>query len=259
MESKGIVRRVDELGRIVLPREMRKSLNIRIGSKLEIGIVDGNKFLLSKYSDMASLKEYSDAVANAISVSIEHDVLISDMERILSSSKKKYLNKEFSEEVQELIKKKPLFMGEFGPNARVFKTEEDAEEVWTETVRLATESGFKGFAVWTLESHNQTECWNILADDGKFDLFLELVSIHTGLEIPDGDDSDAGASFDDDDEEDKKAVSGKDSDINDEVTDDLEADLATKTNDELKQICEEKGIDTKKLKTKSELIDAILA
>ena len=110
MESKGIVRRVDELGRIVLPREMRKSLNIRIGSKLEIGIVDGNKFLLSKYSDMASLKEYSDAVANAISVSIEHDVLISDMERILSSSKKKYINKEFSEEVQELIYKKEIII-----------------------------------------------------------------------------------------------------------------------------------------------------
>ena len=75
-------------------------------------------------------------------------------------------------------------MGEFGPNARIFPTPEKAREVWTETVRLATESGFKGFAVWTLESHNQTECWNILADDGKFDLFLELVSIHTGLELP---------------------------------------------------------------------------
>ena len=90
----------------------------------------------------------------------------------------------YTDEVQELLKKKPLFMGEFGPNARVFPTEEAAREVWTETVRLATESGFKGFAVWTLESHNQTECWNILADDGKFDLFLELVSIHTGLELP---------------------------------------------------------------------------
>ena len=108
MECKGIVRRVDELGRIVLPREMRKSLNVRVGSKLEIGIVDGNKFLLTKYSDMISLKEYSDAVASAISVSIEHDVLISDMEKILSSSKKKYINKNFTEEVQELIYKKEI-------------------------------------------------------------------------------------------------------------------------------------------------------
>jgi len=110
MEQKGIIRRVDELGRIVLPREMRKMLNIRIGTKLEIGIVDGNKFLLTKYSDMVSLKEYSDAVASAISVSIDHDVLISDMENILSSSKKKYVNKQLSEEVQELIYKKDIVM-----------------------------------------------------------------------------------------------------------------------------------------------------
>ena len=110
MEQKGIIRRVDELGRIVLPREMRKMLNIRIGTKLEIGIVDGNKFLLTKYSDMVSLKEYSDAVASAISVSIDHDVLISDMENVLSSSKKKYINKQLSEEVQELIYKKDIVM-----------------------------------------------------------------------------------------------------------------------------------------------------
>ena len=110
MECKGIVRRVDELGRIVLPREMRKSLNVREGTKLEIGIVDGNKFLLTKYSDMVTLKEYSDAVASAISVSIEHDVLISDMEKVLSSSKKKYINKNLTEEVQELIYGKEIII-----------------------------------------------------------------------------------------------------------------------------------------------------
>ncbi len=119
MECKGIVRRVDELGRIVLPREMRKSLNIRVGSKLEIGIVDGNKLLLTKYSDMITLKEYSDAVAEAISVSIEHDILISDMEKILSSSKKKYINKTISEEVQELIYKKEI----------VIKKQDDGSEM----------------------------------------------------------------------------------------------------------------------------------
>lgn len=108
MEQKGIIRRVDELGRIVLPREMRKMLNIKVGSKLEIGIVDGNKFLLTKYSDMVSLKEYSEAITNAISVSIDHDVLISDMENILSSNRRKYINKQLSEEVQELIYKKDI-------------------------------------------------------------------------------------------------------------------------------------------------------
>ena len=119
MECKGIVRRVDELGRIVLPREMRKSLGIRVGSKLEIGIVDSSKLLLSKYSELVSLKEYSDAVAEAISVSIEHDILISDMEKILSSNKKKYINKVTTEEVQELIYKKDI----------VIKKQDDGSEM----------------------------------------------------------------------------------------------------------------------------------
>ena len=121
MESKGIVRRVDELGRIVLPREMRKSLNVWVGTKLEIGIVDGNKFLLTKYSDMVSLKEYSDAIANAISVSIEHDVLIADMERVLSANKKKYINKEFTEEVQELIYKKEIVIKKFDDGSEMLE------------------------------------------------------------------------------------------------------------------------------------------
>ncbi len=121
MEGKGIVRRVDELGRIVLPREMRKMLNVRVGSKLEIGIVDGNKFLLTKYSDMASLKEYSDAVASAISVSIEHDVLISDMEKVLSSNKKKYINRNLSEEVQELIYNKEIIVKKQADGSEMLK------------------------------------------------------------------------------------------------------------------------------------------
>ena len=82
---------------------------------------------------------------------------------------------------RELLKEKCIFMGEFGPDTRTFPTMEEANEVWTETVRLATEAGFSGFAAWTLESHSQVSCWNLLADDGKFDLFRELVRIHTGV------------------------------------------------------------------------------
>lgn len=108
METKGIVRRIDELGRVVLPREIRKSLNLRVGSKLEIGLADSNKIVLTKYSEMNSMKDFSDAVADAISVSIEHDVLISDMEKIISSNKKKYINKNFTDEVQEMIYKKEI-------------------------------------------------------------------------------------------------------------------------------------------------------
>lgn len=121
MEGKGIIRRVDELGRIVLPREMRKMINVRVGSKLEIGIVDGNKFLLTKYSDMSSLKEFSDAITNAISVSIEHDVLVSDMENILSSNKKKYIGRQLNEDVQELIYQKEIIIKKQDDDSEMLK------------------------------------------------------------------------------------------------------------------------------------------
>lgn len=88
----------------------------------------------------------------------------------------------WEDEVQTALKSKPILMGEFGPNYNIFPTQEEAAHVWQETVRLAQEAGFKGFACWTLESHDQKECWNILSDDGKFDLFRSLVRTMRGLE-----------------------------------------------------------------------------
>lgn len=129
MEAKGIVRRVDELGRIVLPREMRKMAGVRVGSKLEIGIVDGNKFLLTKYSDIASLKDYSASICEAIAVSVEHDVLITDMESVLSSNKKKYIGKSLNEDIQELIYEKQI----------VIKKQDDGSEMLDFFVDLTAE------------------------------------------------------------------------------------------------------------------------
>lgn len=106
MESRGIVRRVDELGRIVLPREMRKLLNIREGTRLEISIVDGDKFLLSKHSPMVELKSYAENVVRAIASAVEHEVVITDMEEVIFANKKKYFQKKINIEVQDLISKR---------------------------------------------------------------------------------------------------------------------------------------------------------
>lgn len=76
---------------------------------------------------------------------------------------------------------KPLFMGEFGPNFNLFPDETKANQVWTRTVELAAEAGFKGFACWTLDSHDQKECWNILAGDGNFNVFRQLVRSMRGI------------------------------------------------------------------------------
>jgi AbrB family transcriptional regulator, transcriptional pleiotropic regulator of transition state genes len=51
MKSTGVVRKIDELGRIVLPSELRKVFNIREGDELEIS-VDGEKVILQKRQDL---------------------------------------------------------------------------------------------------------------------------------------------------------------------------------------------------------------
>ncbi len=121
----------------------------------------------------------------------------------------------YAEETQKLLKKKPIVMGEFGPSSTIFKTLEEATQVWLETARLAKEVGIAGFCCWTLESHNQVNCWNILADDGKFDTFRELVKIFadeaqepTPPNPPDGGDDKPGPKPDDGEKDPPKKVKG---------------------------------------------------
>lgn len=107
-EGKGIVRRVDELGRIVLPREMRKMLDIKEGTRLQIGIVEGDKFLLSRYMPMNNMRDYAPTAINAMQCVIEHDIIICDLEQVVCSNKKKYLDKKLHGETQDVLYKRDV-------------------------------------------------------------------------------------------------------------------------------------------------------
>ena len=107
-EGRGIVRRVDELGRIVLPREMRKMLDIKEGTRLQIGIVEGDKFLLSRYMPMNSMRDYAPTVISAMQSVVEHDILICNLEQVVCSNKKKYLDKKLHGESQDVLYKRDI-------------------------------------------------------------------------------------------------------------------------------------------------------
>lgn len=103
MES-GIIKRVDELGRIVLPKEMRKLLNIREGSRLEISVQD-DTIVLRKHSSMNTLNAYADLVVKAISSHVENEVLVTDTDKVIYSNKKRYLERKLSKVVCDAIHK----------------------------------------------------------------------------------------------------------------------------------------------------------
>lgn len=98
MES-GIVRRVDELGRIVIPKEIRKAYRLYEGSSLSINIQKTGEIVLSKFSKINSLYEFASVLCDCLYKILEVNVLICDNEKIVSSNKKSLNNKELNDNV----------------------------------------------------------------------------------------------------------------------------------------------------------------
>ena len=95
MKTTGIVRRIDELGRIVIPKEIRRSLRIKEGDSLEI-LINNEDIILKKYSVIKNLNDFAQNITDSIHSFIKNSVLITDTNSILAVSgplKKELLNK----------------------------------------------------------------------------------------------------------------------------------------------------------------------
>ena len=115
MQDTGIVRRIDDLGRVVIPKEIRKTLRIKEGDPLEI-YTNKDQLIFKKYSPMLALEEYATSVADGISELTEKCCIITDNEQVIyaSGSKLKDLRaKKISQEVENAIKgRKSLVLSE---------------------------------------------------------------------------------------------------------------------------------------------------
>lgn len=106
MKATGIVRRIDDLGRVVIPKEIRRTLRIREGDPLEIFTDRDGQIILKKYSPIGELgtfaKQYAEALANVSG----HTICISDKDQLIAvsgGSKKELLEKQISKELEQLI------------------------------------------------------------------------------------------------------------------------------------------------------------
>jgi len=105
MKSTGVVRRIDDLGRIVIPKEIRRSLRIRDGESMEI-FVDDELIALKKYSSLDELVNLSLLLVDVVYNDIKKDVLITDMDKVIAYSgkdKKKYLSNSITHNLVQMI------------------------------------------------------------------------------------------------------------------------------------------------------------
>ena len=92
----GMVRKVDELGRVVIPKEMRRILNIKTGSSIEMFINDQNQVVLKKFSELENVSSIIDTLTKIIYESFSVACFICDDEKVLcvcGLSKKEFLQK----------------------------------------------------------------------------------------------------------------------------------------------------------------------
>ena len=109
MKITGLTRRVDSLGRIVIPKELRRMLHIKEGSPLEIYMDADETIVLKKYSQVGSLKNISQAYAQSLSKVTGAMVCVADRDEIIAAAgknHKNYIGKALSKELENIMDKR---------------------------------------------------------------------------------------------------------------------------------------------------------
>lgn len=109
MKATGVVRRIDELGRIVIPKEIRRTLRIHEGENIEIYIDEAENIVLKKYSVMKKLGDFAQSFTDSIYSFLKHTIIITDTDRIIAVSgdlKKEYLNNTISDDLLASIQRR---------------------------------------------------------------------------------------------------------------------------------------------------------
>ena len=112
MKATGVVRRIDDLGRVVIPKEIRKVHRIKEGDPLEIFTDKEGEIILKKYSPIGELTEFASTYADTISKTTGHIACITDKDTVIAVSggfKKDLLEKNLSKELEEVIENKEVF------------------------------------------------------------------------------------------------------------------------------------------------------
>jgi len=118
VKSTGIVRKIDDLGRLVIPKEIRRTFKIREGDPIEIYVDRKGEIILKKYSPVRELGEFAKGYADSLYEAIGHIILIADRDTIVAvagSSTKEFLNKTLGPVAEKVMEdRKAILLNNLG-------------------------------------------------------------------------------------------------------------------------------------------------
>lgn len=112
MKATGIVRRIDDLGRVVIPKEIRRTMRIREGDPLEIYTDRDGEVIFKKYSPMGELGTFAGELAEALSRTAGLSCAICDRDAVIAAAggaKKEILEKSISADLELLMEKRSIY------------------------------------------------------------------------------------------------------------------------------------------------------
>lgn len=131
MKATGVVRRIDDLGRVVIPKEIRRTLRIKEGAPLEIFTDKEGQIILKKYSPIGELSEFATEYAETLAKTTGHIACITDKDTVIAvsgGSKKEFLEQNISEELEKVIDEKEVYTSKENNNVSIPVTRTDNKE-----------------------------------------------------------------------------------------------------------------------------------
>ncbi len=113
MKATGIVRRIDDLGRVVIPKEIRRTMRIREGDPLEIYTDREGEVIFKKYSPIGELAAFATQYAETLHKTCSLSIIICDRDAVIACSgvpRKDYSDKTLSEELERIIESRSLYV-----------------------------------------------------------------------------------------------------------------------------------------------------
>ncbi len=113
MKATGIVRRIDDLGRVVIPKEIRRTMRIREGDPLEIYTDREGEVIFKKYSPIGELAAFATQYAETLHKTCSLSVIICDRDAVIACSgvpRKDYSEKTLSKELEQVIESRSLYV-----------------------------------------------------------------------------------------------------------------------------------------------------
>ena len=131
MKATGVVRRIDDLGRVVIPKEIRKTLRIKEGDPLEIFTDKEGEVILKKYSPIGELSEFATEYAETLAKTTGHIACITDKDTVIAvsgGSKKEFLEQGISNELERILEDKERYTSKENNDIAVPITRNDNKE-----------------------------------------------------------------------------------------------------------------------------------